>query len=495
MIVHTETDEKNYDKAWEMLCNQEIMRLDAAALAELDGQLTNIPKDIIAQTPAACMGALCVDLRCDRVESARHRYAQLAALRDASREGTKERAILSQYVCCAGLCMPKIDNARLLLLLAILFNEYQGRYKMPNALPLSLTWQRPSVLRGAKDLSEWGKNYRAVASIVGPMLSELFNDRNHGIVAAATAELLYEYNDLNAAAVEVAAALSCNIPEVAFAGMAQVVRINYAETVDSKRISELLSNMERLIEESGSNHLMPTYQALCVRLAIQGGQLDIVNEWLDNCGVDEMQCNHSHSYELMTKAKALIAMGHHRDAVTLLERILLILREDFCPLDTIECLADCAVACELLNDRNRALDKLEEALCMAEPYHYVRVIADCGSVMLRLLSQLHKEDMRLEKISHRYLRTVTDAAHAYSILHPTLYNRIAPHEAKAPPELTPMEIQILHLLEEGKSNREIGETLDIKVPTVKFHLANLFDKMEAPNRTAAINCARNLHLL
>ncbi|MEG1774709.1 MAG: hypothetical protein RR320_07635, partial [Oscillospiraceae bacterium] len=173
------------------------------------------------QSPIACLHAFCVDLRCDRFEAARHWYNQLAVLRDAQKEGTRERAVVSQYFSCAGLMMPKIDNARLLLMLAILFNEHQGRYKLPDPLPLSVTARRPSVLRGAKDLSEWGKNYRAVASIVEPMLTELFADSNHGITAAAISELLYEYNDLNAASVEVAAALSCAIPEVAFAGMAQ----------------------------------------------------------------------------------------------------------------------------------------------------------------------------------------------------------------------------------------------------------------------------------
>ncbi|MEG2037722.1 MAG: LuxR C-terminal-related transcriptional regulator, partial [Ruthenibacterium sp.] len=196
-----------------------------------------------------------------------------------------------------------------------------------------------------------------------------------------------------------------------------------------------------------------------------------------------------------TQAQAQIAVGHPRDAVTLLERILLVLREDFCPLDTMECLAHCAVACELLGDRDRALDKLEEALRMAEPYRYVRVIADRGAVMLRLLSQLHKESARLEGLSGRYLHTVLEATKSYALLRPALYSRVLPQETGSCPSLTPMEIQILHLLEEGKSNREIGDILEIKVPTVKFHLANLFEKLGVPNRTTAIKVAKDLHLL
>lgn len=66
--------------------------------------------------------------------------------------------------------------------------------------------------------------------------------------------------------------------------------------------------------------------------------------------------------------------------MTLLESLMLVFRSDIRPLDTIECLVDSAIACELLGSRNLALDKLEEALLLAAPFRYVRVIADGGQV-------------------------------------------------------------------------------------------------------------------
>ncbi|MEG1569491.1 MAG: hypothetical protein RR349_08045, partial [Oscillospiraceae bacterium] len=117
-------------------------------------------------------------------------------------------------------------------------------------------------------------------------------------------------------------------------------------------------------------------------------------------------------------------------------------------LDTIECLAHCAVACELLNDRERALDKLKEALQIAEPYKYIRVIADRGAVMLRLLSQACKESAFTEDISEKYLHKVLETTQSYAMLRPALYTRVEKSEQSC--ELTAMEIQILHLLMEGK---------------------------------------------
>jgi hypothetical protein len=71
---------------------------------------------------------------------------------------------------------------------------------------ISVTMRRPSVLRGIKDLSEWGRNYRAVSSIVKPLLSSLTLESSEGICAAGIAELLYEKNQLNDASITVAAA-------------------------------------------------------------------------------------------------------------------------------------------------------------------------------------------------------------------------------------------------------------------------------------------------
>jgi len=44
----------------------------------------------------------------------------------------------------------------------------------------------------------------------------------------------------------------------------------------------------------------------------------------------------------------------------------------------------------------------------------------------------------------------------------------------------------LEALSKGLTNRELAAELDISINTVKFHLSNLFDKLEVKNRAAAI---------
>ena len=53
-------------------------------------------------------------------------------------------------------------------------------------------------------------------------------------------------------------------------------------------------------------------------------------------------------------------------------------------------------------------------------------------------------------------------------------------------QITPQEMRVLNQVAEGKSNREIGETLFISEATVKIHLSHLFEKLGASSRTDAV---------
>ena len=55
---------------------------------------------------------------------------------------------------------------------------------------------------------------------------------------------------------------------------------------------------------------------------------------------------------------------------------------------------------------------------------------------------------------------------------------------------TSRELEILTLLAEGLSNREIGERLYISVGTVKWYNQQIYDKLGVKSRDAAIRVAR-----
>jgi len=61
--------------------------------------------------------------------------------------------------------------------------------------------------------------------------------------------------------------------------------------------------------------------------------------------------------------------------------------------------------------------------------------------------------------------------------------------------LTQREHEILGLIAEGLSNREIGEKLFVSENTVKTHSSRLFDKMDVSRRVQAVQKARELGLI
>ncbi|ABF45921.1 MULTISPECIES: response regulator [Deinococcus] len=63
------------------------------------------------------------------------------------------------------------------------------------------------------------------------------------------------------------------------------------------------------------------------------------------------------------------------------------------------------------------------------------------------------------------------------------------------PRLTPRESEVLPLLAQGYSNKEIAKNLGVSPDTVKDHLARLYAKLDAGDRTEAVSRARSIGLL
>lgn len=61
--------------------------------------------------------------------------------------------------------------------------------------------------------------------------------------------------------------------------------------------------------------------------------------------------------------------------------------------------------------------------------------------------------------------------------------------------LTPRELEVLALLAEGASNKTIARRLAISVHTVKFHVSQLLDKLDATGRTDAVAHAARLGVI
>ena len=61
--------------------------------------------------------------------------------------------------------------------------------------------------------------------------------------------------------------------------------------------------------------------------------------------------------------------------------------------------------------------------------------------------------------------------------------------------LSRRELEVLQLIAEGLSNREIADKLFVSPNTIKTHSAQIFEKMEVKRRTQAVNMGKKLSLI
>lgn len=86
-------------------------------------------------------------------------------------------------------------------------------------------------------------------------------------------------------------------------------------------------------------------------------------------------------------------------------------------------------------------------------------------------------------------------ARGETVLGPRLTRRVVDAMRVRRAELSARELDVLRLLAQGLSNREIARRLVVSEATVKTHLNHVFGKLGVDNRTAAVAAARVSGLL
>lgn len=90
---------------------------------------------------------------------------------------------------------------------------------------------------------------------------------------------------------------------------------------------------------------------------------------------------------------------------------------------------------------------------------------------------------------------IADAAAGRLVLSQDLQGRVVDRLVQGVPALSERELDVLRLVAEGLSNKEIARRLFISEGTVKTHLVHAFAKLDADSRTAAVAAARRHGLL
>jgi len=142
----------------------------------------------------------------------------------------------------------------------------------------------------------------------------------------------------------------------------------------------------------------------------------------------------------------------------------------------INVLALQAIHHDTIGEKSAALDKLTTALNLAEPSGFIRLFADLGPQMFGLLKQLVRQNVALDYIGQILAAFRED-------------ERAVGPEAEP---LTNRELDVLELLAQRLSNKEIAEKLFISGETIKSHLQNIFQKLEVSKRREAVEKAKKV---
>jgi LuxR family maltose regulon positive regulatory protein len=129
-------------------------------------------------------------------------------------------------------------------------------------------------------------------------------------------------------------------------------------------------------------------------------------------------------------------------------------------------------------------------LALAEPENYVRSFLDLGKPMEEFLSWSLGNQSLSEPHQRAY---VSKLLSHFGVDLPIKSGQLA-GEALIEP-LTERELEVLRLIAQGLSNREIGERLFLALSTVKGHARIIFDKLQVQRPTEAVARARDLGLL
>ncbi|UFJ40327.1 LuxR C-terminal-related transcriptional regulator [Brevibacillus humidisoli] len=198
----------------------------------------------------------------------------------------------------------------------------------------------------------------------------------------------------------------------------------------------------------------------------------------------------AHLFQALSLIRVLIALEQWDEAAYWLAHLQRLAEQQGRLGEQIEILMLYGLLNKKRKQMKQAVSIMSEALSLAEPDGYLRTFLDEGGAVAELL-QICVHDKKENRLP---------AAHAapslgyLAHLNETFRNEFLAAACSlgiAGIELlTDKEREVLHLLAEGVSNRQIAQHMHISVGTVKTHLHRIYDKLQVKGRWEAIEQVR-----
>lgn len=233
-----------------------------------------------------------------------------------------------------------------------------------------------------------------------------------------------------------------------------------------------------------------------VKLWLKRGQVETAVNWAQIRGL-RLNPNQPESFENSILIRLAIAQSQVDDVplptqiTDLLNRRCTTAQANEEMLELIRHLILLALAYQARKQVRPAVETLNQALVLAQPAGLVRTFIDEGQAMITLLRQSAAHGPMADYISQLLAAgTGNDMPPAIAVTFPST----STEELLIEP-LRQREIEVLQLIAAGCSNQEIADEMILAVSTVKWHLKNIYEKLQVNRRTQALAKAKELNLL
>ncbi|SDI38638.1 LuxR C-terminal-related transcriptional regulator [Desulfosporosinus hippei] len=246
-------------------------------------------------------------------------------------------------------------------------------------------------------------------------------------------------------------------------------------TGEKEKAFEMAYRLKAYYKDFIAYRITVFFEALEMELFLREGNIERVSMWLKEPGITfDKISGISDINPYFTYIRALIAQKDCLKAQTALEEKEELVRKEGRYGELITVLLLSALVKKHLGREAEALVYVREAVTLAAPEGYARYFIDEGSELLELASKVR--DMAPEFIDKLFGKE-TKKIYGQTDL------------------LRKREIEILLLIAEGLSNDEIAVKLFITTGTAKWHINNIFSKLEVNKRTQAVDKARRLNII
>ena len=477
----------DHSKVSELLTRNAELHPGMGHYSEMEPYYRSLPETEILASPALIQGMsmLCA-LSMDYAGSERwygelQKFASRCGKQDAA--GRQARSRLAWL----DIALPQRSAGGLTETIPAVFSLL--RNKEVTLPPFSVTSTLPSLMNGGKDFSEWSKKDDLLYKTLRIPVEAVLGRDGVGLADCAIAESRFEKGeDISARMLSLIPQMNevrnKGTPDLEFAINGLLARSQLAGGQSADARHTIASLRERFAER-GLMRFLPNMDAMLCRIDLHTGNLDSADTWYrEKAPKEPTHLNVMKRYQYFTQAMAELADGRPEAALLTLSPLEPYIRSCGRHIDSIHFNVLTAAA-QYRRKEDVWREHIAAALEIAAEYHFIRTISVYGTAVLPLLeavewsgnSKWHKQLMAAVR---------TQAAFYPDFLTP----RFLPGAA-----LTPMELQILHLVCAGRGNAEIAQIMDSKLPTVKTHVSHILEKLGVSRRAEARIAAKKLHLV